>query len=200
MVIWFTEFFVYSPHNRRINPSGAVGYAGYHSFIAYFVSIWHFLRILKPSTTEVCDFLWKYETVVWLKISMEIEQSKLPPREENEISLFRKNSQAYRNANNQTRRYRSPLSAAATLSTRHGICLLHCLILAPRVKLSSPRCHLFQRDVYVGFFRPIHPSVPTPMISSGLAGARRLLDVMNAENNWDENIQGHVDRINARWS
>src|SRR5690606_25730175 len=36
------------------------------------------------------------------------------------------------------------------------------------------------------------------MISSGLAGAQRLLNVMNAENNLDENTDGHASRIDGK--
>ena len=165
--------------------------------IAYFVSIWHFLRILKPVTTEVRDNFGKMNSRLAEDIDG-IETVKAAAQEENEISLFRKNSQAYRNATIKQGDIEARFLPLLLLALAMGFGLLHALILARQgqIELASVITY-FSAMSMLGF--PTNTSIRSySMISSGLAGARRLLDVMNAENNLDENIQGHVDRINGK--
>ena len=165
--------------------------------IAYFVSIWHFLRILKPVTTEVRDNFGKMNSRLAEDIDG-IETVKAAAQEENEISLFRKNSQAYRNATIKQGDIEARFLPLLLLALAMGFGLLHALILARQgqIELASVVTY-FSAMSMLGF--PTNTSIRSySMISSGLAGARRLLDVMNAENNLDENIQGHVDRINGK--
>ena len=165
--------------------------------IAYFVSIWHFLRILKPVTTEVRDNFGKMNSRLTEDIDG-IETVKAAAQEENEISLFRKNSQAYRNATIKQGDIEARFLPLLLLALAMGFGLLHALILARQgqIELASVITY-FSAMSMLGF--PTNTSIRSySMISSGLAGARRLLDVMNAENNLDENIQGHVDRINGK--
>ena len=165
--------------------------------IAYFVSIWHFLRILKPVTTEVRDNFGKMNSRLAEDIDG-IETVKAAAQEENEISLFRKNSQAYRNATIKQGDIEARFLPLLLLALAMGFGLLHALILARQgqIELASVVTY-FSAMSMLGF--PTNTSIRSySMISSGLAGARRLLDVMNAENNLDENIQGHVDLINGK--
>ena len=165
--------------------------------IAYFVSIWHFLRILKPVTTEVRDNFGKMNSRLAEDIDG-IETVKAAAQEENEISLFRKNSQAYRNATIKQGDIEARFLPLLLLALAMGFGLLHALILVRQgqIELASVVTY-FSAMSMLGF--PTNTSIRSySMISSGLAGARRLLDVMNAENNLDENIQGHVDRINGK--
>ena len=165
--------------------------------IAYFVSIWHFLRILKPVTTEVRNNFGKMNSRLAEDIDG-IETVKAAAQEENEISLFRKNSQAYRNATIKQGDIEARFLPLLLLALAMGFGLLHALILARQgqIELASVVTY-FSAMSMLGF--PTNTSIRSySMISSGLAGARRLLDVMNAENNLDENIQGHVDRINGK--
>ena len=77
-------------------------------------------------------------------------------------------------------------------------CLLHALVLARagQIELGSVITY-FSALSMLGF--PTNTSIRSySMISSGLAGARRLLHVMNAENNLDENVDGHQKRINGK--
>lgn len=165
--------------------------------IAYFVSIWHFLRILKPVTTEVRNNFGKMNSRLAEDIDG-IETVKAAAQEENEISLFRKNSQAYRNATIKQGDIEARFLPLLLLALAMGFGLLHALILARQgqIELASVVTY-FSAMSMLGF--PTNTSIRSySMISSGLAGARRLLDVMNAENNLDENIQGHVDLINGK--
>lgn len=165
--------------------------------IAYFVSIWHFLKILKPVTTEVRDTFGKMNSRLAEDIDG-IETVKAAAQEESEITLFRKNTQAYRDATIRQGDIEARFLPLLLLALAMGFGLLHALLLARQgqIELGAVVTY-FSALSMLGF--PTNTSIRSySMISSGLASAQRLLNVMNAENNLDENTNGHVDQIEGK--
>ncbi len=165
--------------------------------ITYFLSIWHFLKILRPVTTEVRSSFGKMNSRLAEDIDG-IETVKAAAQEENEIDLFRSNTQAYRNATIKQGDIEARFLPLLLLALAMGFGLLHALILARQgqIELGSVVTY-FSALSMLGF--PTNTSIRSySMISSGLAGARRLLSIMNTENNLDENADGHVSQIKGR--
>jgi ATP-binding cassette subfamily B protein len=165
--------------------------------VAYFLSIWHFLKILKPVTTEVRDNFGKMNSRLAEDIDG-IETVKAAAQEESEIALFRDNTQAYRDATIKQGDIEARFIPLLLLALAMGFGLLHALILARQgqIDLGSVVSY-FSALSMLGF--PTNTSIRSySMISSGLAGAQRLLDVMNTENNLDENAEGHVSEIQGK--
>ena len=165
--------------------------------IAYFISIWHYLRILKPVTTEIRSSFGKMNSRLTEDIDG-VETVKAAAQEENEIALFRKNTQAYRDAMIKQGDIEARFLPLLLLALAMGFGLLHALILARQgqIELGSVVTY-FSALSMLGF--PTNTSIRSySMISSGLAGARRLLNLMNTENNLDENTEGHVAVIQGK--
>jgi ATP-binding cassette subfamily B protein len=162
--------------------------------IAYFLSIWHYLRILKPVTTEVRSAFGRMNSRLAEDIDG-IETVKAAAQEEKEIELFRQNTKAFRDASIKQGDIEARFLPILLLALAMGFGLLHALILARQgvIELSSVITY-FSAMSMLGF--PTNTSIRSySMISSGLAGARRLLHVMNSENNLDENTRGHSEEI-----
>jgi ATP-binding cassette subfamily B protein len=162
--------------------------------IAYFISIWHYLKILKPVTTEVRSAFGKLNSRLSEDIDG-IETVKAAGQEEKEIELFRSNTQAHRDATIALGDIESRFIPLLLLALAMGFGLLHAIILAQngQIELGSVLTY-FSALSMLGF--PTNSSIRSySMISSGLAGAKRLLSIMNSENNLDENAEGHTGRI-----
>jgi len=165
--------------------------------ITYALSIWHFLKILRPVTTEVRSSFGKMNSRLAEDLDG-VETVKAAAQEENEVALFRKNTQAYRDATIKQGDIEARFLPLLLLALAMGFGLLHALILARQgqIELGSVLSY-FSALSMLGF--PTNTSIRSySMISSGLAGAQRLLNVMNAENNLDENSDGHVSQIQGK--
>ena len=164
--------------------------------VAYFISIWHYLRILKPVTTEVRSTFGTMNSRLTEDIDG-IETVKAAAQEETEIELFRKNTIAYRDATIKQGDIEARFLPLLLLALAMGFGLLHSLILARQglIEFGSVLTY-FSALSMLGF--PTNTSIRSySMISSGLAGARRLLQIMNTENNLDENNDGHEAEIHG---
>lgn len=158
--------------------------------ITYFLSIWHYLRILKPVTNEVRSTFGTMNSRLAEDIDG-IETVKAAAQEEGEIDLFRKNTISYLNATIKQGDIEARFLPLLLLALAMGFGLLHSLILAHRglIEFGSVLTY-FSALAVLGF--PTNTSIRSySMISSGLAGARRLLQIMNTENNLDENSEGY---------
>ncbi|MEL7627031.1 MAG: ABC transporter ATP-binding protein [Anaerolineaceae bacterium] len=165
--------------------------------IAYFLSIWYFLKILKPVTTEVRNNFGTMNSRLAEDIDG-IETVKAAAQEESEIALFRHNAQAYRDATIKQGDIEARFLPLLLLALAMGFGLLHALILARQgqIELGSVVTY-FSALSMLGF--PTNSSIRSySMISSGMAGAKRLLNVMNTENNLDENTNGHMSEIQGK--
>ena len=158
--------------------------------ITYFLSIWHYLRILKPVTNEVRSTFGTMNSRLAEDIDG-IETVKAAAQEEGEIDLFRKNTISYLDATIKQGDIEARFLPLLLLALAMGFGLLHSLILARRglIEFGSVLTY-FSALAVLGF--PTNTSIRSySMISSGLAGARRLLQIMNTENNLDENSEGY---------
>jgi len=159
--------------------------------VAYFAYIVYYLHILEPITSKVRATFGIMNSRLAEAIDG-AETVKASSQEENEIQLFRKNIKAYRDASVEQGDVEARFIPLLMLALTLGFGLLHSLLLfqAGVIELSSVISY-FSALSLLSF--PTNTSIHSySQISLGLAGARRLLSIMNTENNLDQNESGYA--------
>jgi ATP-binding cassette subfamily B protein len=157
----------------------------------YFIALRTYLRKLRPITDNVRSAFGQLNTR--LSESLDgIETVKGSSQEETEISKFQENATRHRLAAIRQGDTEAVFLPMLLLSIAYGVGLFHSLFLLQQGILNTGQV--------VGYFGlilmldfPTFTSIwAYSQISLGLAGARRILDLMNRENNLDQNITGHT--------
>lgn len=155
----------------------------------YFLTLRSYLSKLKPITDNVRSAFGKLNTR--LSESLDgIETVKGSSQEETEINRFEENAIRHRLAVVKQGDTEAVFLPLLLLSIAFGAGLFHALLLLQRGILNTGQV--------VGYFGlilmldfPTFTSIwAYSQISLGLAGARRILELMNRENNLDQNING----------
>lgn len=164
---------------------------------SYILSVLYYLRILKPVTNKVRLNFGTLNSR--LSEAMDgVETVKAAAQEKTEIELFKKNATAYRDATVVQGEIEARFYPKLFLALAMGLGLLHSILLWQKglIPLGSILTY-FSAMSMLGF--PTDTSIRAySQISSGLAGARRILDVMNTENILDENADGYADTIQGK--
>jgi ATP-binding cassette subfamily B protein len=157
--------------------------------IVYFVALRRYLAALEPVTDEVR--LSFGELNMRLSEALDgIETVKGAAQEASEVRLFQKNARRYRNAAVRQGDIEARFIPLLLLGLAFGFGLLHGLILYFQGLLD-----LGQVVAYFGLLLMLDFPTFTSLwaysrIALGLAGARRILELMNRENNLDQNAAG----------
>ncbi|HAD06302.1 MAG TPA: ABC transporter ATP-binding protein [Anaerolineaceae bacterium] len=164
-------------------------------FVAvYFILLRFYLKELEPVTDEVRHSFGVLNTRLNEALDG-IEVVKGAAQEQGEVILFGKNVDRYRKAAIQQGDIEARFLPALLLALAMAGGLLHALILFQRGLLNTG-------DVVAYFGLLVMLSFPTfvsifaySRISLGLAGARRILELMNRENNLDQNDNGYQGKM-----
>lgn len=164
-------------------------------FVAvYFILLRFYLKELEPVTDEVRHSFGVLNTRLNEALDG-IEVVKGAAQEQGEVILFGKNVDRYRKAAIQQGDIEARFLPALLLALAMAGGLLHALILFQRGLLNTG-------DVVAYFGLLVMLSFPTfvsifaySRISLGLAGARRILELMNRENNLDQNDIGYQGKM-----
>lgn len=157
----------------------------------YFWALRNYLRKLRPITDNVRSAFGQLNTR--LSESLDgIETVKGSSQEEAEIARFEENATRHRLAAVRQGDTEAVFIPYLLLSVAYGVGLFHALLLLQEGILNTGQV--------VGYFGlllmldfPTFTSIwAYSQISLGLAGARRILDLMNRENNLDQNINGYT--------
>ncbi len=159
--------------------------------LAYFLSLWRYLRELRPVTDEVRGSFGHLNTRLAEAIDG-IETVKGMAQEVNEVDRFEQNAARYRNAyirqGNIEARF-LPLLFLYILEAAglfHALYLFHLgLIDTGGVVAYFGMLTLFDFPTFASLFA-------YSQISLGLASARRILELINRENNLDQNLSGYT--------
>lgn len=165
--------------------------------IAYILSVRHYLRVLQPVTREVRVSFGSLNSRLAEDIDG-IETVKAAAQEQSEIDLFKSNAGAYRDATVKQGDIEARFLPLLLLALAMGFGLLHSFLLFRQglIPLGSVLTY-FSGLSMLGF--PTNTSIRAySQISLGLAGARRLLNIMNTENNLDQNEDGFASPIIGR--
>jgi ATP-binding cassette, subfamily B, bacterial len=165
--------------------------------IFYVLALWDYLNRLRPLTDEVRESFGNLNSRL-SEVLDGIEVVKGFVQEKAEIGLFRQNANRYRNAAVEQAKIESrflPL-LLMTLATAGG--LLHAIFLY--------RVGILNIGQVVGYFGllmlldfPTFTSIfAYSMISSGISSAKRILELILAENNLDQNLSGYTGPMRGR--
>jgi ATP-binding cassette, subfamily B, bacterial len=157
--------------------------------IAYFLALWQYLRELKPITTDTRQSFGKLNSRLAEAIDG-IETVKGTAQEENEVQLFASNARRYREAFVRQGYVEARFFPLMLLGLVEAGGLLHALFLYFQglINLGDVVAYFYLLQLF-GF--PTFVSLfAYSQVSSGLAGARRILELMNRENNLDQNAVG----------
>jgi ATP-binding cassette subfamily B protein len=162
--------------------------------VLYFVFIVRYIRVLKPITDEVRSSFGKMNSRLAEDIDG-VETVKAAAQEESEIALFRENIKAYRDASVKQGDVEAMFIPLLLLALALGFGLLHAILLFQQgqIPLASVISY-FTAMTLLQF--PTNTSIRSySQISLGVASARRLLAIMNTENNLDQNEAGFDQRM-----
>jgi ATP-binding cassette, subfamily B, bacterial len=162
--------------------------------VLYVIALWHYLTILNPITREVRQSFGELNSRLSEAIDG-VEVVKSSAKEDAEINLFRKNAISYRDASIKQGDIESRFLPLLLLGITMGLGLAHALILMQQ--------GLIDIGDVIGYFGILSLlGFPTfvslfaySQISLGIAGARRILELLNTENNLDQNIEGYSQPI-----
>ncbi|NMC85077.1 MAG: ABC transporter ATP-binding protein [Anaerolineaceae bacterium] len=159
--------------------------------VLFFVLLRYHLKSLEPVTEEVRDSFGKLNTR--LSESLDgIETVKGSAQEAREIGLFQKNVARYRDASVKQGFVESRFLPLLLYYIALAAGLLHALLL-----FRAGQINIGDVVGYFGLLMMLDFPTFSSMwaysrISLGLAGAKRILELMNRENNLDQNVNGYT--------
>ena len=164
--------------------------------ILYFFALWHYLTILNPITNDVRRSFGALNSRLSEAIDG-VEVVKGSAQEESEIQLFYDNAINYRDASIRQGIVESRFLPLLILGIIMAFGLAHSLFLMQQ--------GLIDIGDVIGYFGILSMlGFPTNVslfaysqISLGLAGARRILELLNTENQLDQNLEGYANPING---
>ncbi|MCJ7695759.1 MAG: ABC transporter ATP-binding protein/permease [Anaerolineaceae bacterium] len=165
--------------------------------VAYFLSLWRYIKILKPATTEVRRSFGEMNSRLSEAIDG-IETVKGAAQEGDEIERFNQNAKTYRNAMVKQGDIEAKFLPLLLLAITMGSGLLHALVLYNQNLISLGNViSYFSTLALLGF--PTFTSIFSySQISLGLAGARRILELINHEDNLDQNVSGYNQSMKGK--
>jgi len=159
--------------------------------VAYFLALWQYLHELDPITSDVRETFGRMNERLAEAIDG-IETVKGMAQEQNEVGRFDTNARRFRDAFIRQGDVEARFLPLLFLGLAEACGLLQALILFNQGLLNTGQVigyfgllQLFGFPVFVSLFA-------YSQVSLGLAGARRILDLINRENNLDQNLQGYA--------
>ncbi len=162
--------------------------------VAYAFSVRRYFRIMTPISKEVRGSFGTMNSRLAEDLDG-IETVKSVAQEDDEIKLFLRNSLAYRNAFVKKGDQEAIFLPVLLLSLALGLGLLHAILLAKSgvIPLGGVVSYFYALAL-LGF--PTYSSIFSySQLTLGVAGAKRLLETMNTENDLDQNLEGVAQRI-----
>jgi ATP-binding cassette subfamily B protein len=162
--------------------------------IGYFLSLWQYLHELEPITNSVRQTFGVLNTRLAEAIDG-IETVKGMAQEQGEIERFKENARGYRDAVIRQGDVEARFVPLLLLGIAQAVGLLHSLILF-RMGLMDIGGVIAYFGMLQMFYFPVFTSLfAYSQLSLGIAGARRILELINRENNLDQNSQGYPKAI-----
>jgi ATP-binding cassette subfamily B protein len=164
--------------------------------IAYAICIQFYFRTMTPISKDVRESFGRMNSRLAEDLDG-IETVKSVAQEDDEIKLFLRNSLAYRNAFVRKGDQEAVFLPVLLLSLALGMGLLHAILLAQRgiIPLGGVVSYFYALAL-LSF--PTYSSIYSySQLTLGVAGAKRLLETMNTENDLDQNLEGVSQKING---
>jgi len=162
--------------------------------ILYSLTLWHYLNILNPITSQVRESFGNLNSRLAEAIDG-IEVVKGNAQEDSEIERFRENAIEYRDASIKQGDIESRFLPLLLLGITMAAGLGHALILLQQGFINVGDVIAYFGTLSLLGFPTFVSLFAYSQISLGFAGARRILELMNTENKLDQNIEGFAQPI-----
>ena len=162
--------------------------------VLYVLALWRYLTVLNPITNQVRQSFGGLNSRLAEAIDG-VEIVKGSAQEDSEINLFSKNAIAYRDASVRQGDIESRFLPMLLLGITTAVGLGQALLLLQQGAINiGDVISFFGTLSLLGF--PTNTSLfAYSQISLGLAGARRILQLMNTENKLDQNVLGYDEPL-----
>ena len=158
--------------------------------IGYFLSLWQYLHELSPITSEVRNAFGQMNTRLAEAIDG-IETVKGMAQEKQEVERFRSNANRYRLAFVRQGDVEARFLPLLLLGLAEAGSLLHSLLLFQRGLLDVGQVVAYFGLIQLFAFPTFISLFAYSQISLGIAGARRILELINRQNDLDQNTSGY---------
>ncbi|HAY83739.1 MAG TPA: ABC transporter ATP-binding protein [Chloroflexi bacterium] len=158
--------------------------------VLYFLLVWQYLSELEPVSNRVRRTFGKLNTRLAEALDG-IETVKGMAQEESEILLFEDNAQDFRDASVRQGDIEARYFPLLLLGVVTATGLLHALILFKDGLLSAGEVVGYFGLLQLFGFPTFASIFAYSQVSLGIAGARRILDLINKETDLDQNISGY---------
>jgi len=162
--------------------------------VTYFLALWQYLSELNPVTTQVRKAFGTLNTRLAEAIDG-VETVKGMAQEVREINLFGENARRFRDLFVRQGDIEARFLPYLLMALAQGGGLLHAILLYQRGLLQSG-------DIVAYFGLLLLLGFPTfvslfaySQVSLGIAGARRILELVNRETDLDQNLAGYADAM-----
>ena len=162
--------------------------------VAYFLALWQYLHELQPITTRVRQSFGALNTRLAEAIDG-IETVKGMAQERSEVARFVENARTYRNAQVHQGDVEARFVPLLLLGLAEAGALTHSLILYSQGLLDVGQVVAYFGLIQMLGFPTFTSLFAYSQISSGLASARRILDLITRENNLDQNASGYAQKM-----
>ena len=165
--------------------------------IAYFTSVWWYMKRLLPVTSNVRKSFGIMNTALAESIEG-VETVKGAAQEQKEINRFKKTLAGWREASVQQGYVESVYIPMLILGITIAAGLLHATMLYTSGAINIGNVVAYMGLLMMFGFPTFSAQFSYSQVSSGLASARRMLDLINAETKLDENVDGYGELMNGR--
>ena len=167
--------------------------------ILYVISIWRYLVVLRPITSQVRESFGNMNSRLAEAIDG-IETVKGASQENYEIDLFRTNAIAYRDHSIKQGDVEARFFPLLLLALALSFGLLHAMLLYNQGLISLGNVISYFSSLSLLGFPTFTSIFSYSQISLGLAGARRILEIMKREDNLDQNLAGYHEPMKGQVS
>jgi ATP-binding cassette, subfamily B, bacterial len=165
--------------------------------IGYFIALWQYLNELKPVTTQVRSTFGRLNTRLAEALDG-IEIVKGTAQEKSEVEKFRNNATGYRNAFVKQGDIEARFIPLLLLGFAEASGFLHAILLYKQSLISLGDVIAFFGLLQLFGFPTFVSLFAYSQISLGIAGARRIIELLNKETELDQNIGGHIGQLNGK--
>ena len=164
--------------------------------IGYLLALWQYLHELNPLTRNVRSSFGKMNTRLAEALDG-IETVKGMAQEEREIDQFGENAVSYRNAMVRQGDVEARFIPLLLLVLAQAGGLLHAIILFRQGLIDIGGVIAYFGLIQLFDFPTFTSMWAYSQVSLGVAGARRILELMNRENNLDQNLAGYANPMHG---
>ncbi len=158
--------------------------------VAYILALWQYLNELRPITSRVREAFGRLNTRLAEAIDG-IETVKGMAQEQSEVSRFGTNARMYRNWQVRQGDIEARFVPLLLLGLAEGGAFLHALLLFRQGSLDVGQVVAYMGLIQLFGFPTFVSLFAYSQVSVGMASARRILELINRENNLDQNLKGY---------